>query len=96
MPPLRQRLYAAIALATPMLLAACTDPPSWQTLLTAKITQQYPGYMVHRAPDGRLLVERPGLAAVPVDAEAIGRFCLRGPKDCNYATDQMLLELRGP
>lgn len=74
-------------------LAACTEPPGWQKLLTLKITEQYPGYKVKTMPDGSLLVERPGLASLPVDAEAIGRFCLRGPRDCNYASDQMLLGL---
>jgi hypothetical protein len=38
-------------------------------------------------------VRRPGQADTPVDVKAIGEFCRRGPKDCNYATDQMLLEL---
>ncbi|MBI2771627.1 MAG: hypothetical protein HYX47_18525 [Burkholderiales bacterium] len=78
------------------LLAACSDaPPSWQKLLSARISQQYPQYEVIPQPDGRLLVKRPGQADMPVDADAIGVFCRRGPKDCNYATDQMLLELRG-
>ena len=81
--------------ATLFLLAAyaCSEAPSWQKLLAARISGQYPGYQVKPAADGGLLVERPGLAAVPVDVDAIARFCLRGPKDCNYATDQMLLEL---
>jgi hypothetical protein len=74
-------------------LPACTDPPSWQTLLTAKIMQQYPRFDVLPQPDGSVLVRRPGKADVPVDVKAIGEFCRRGPKDCNYATDQMLLEL---
>ena len=77
-------------------LAACTQPVSWQTLLAAKIAQQYPAYQVQPASDGALLVQRPGLAAVPIDVTAISQFCRRGPKDCNYATDQMLLELRRP
>ena len=83
---------AAVLLA----LAACTQAVSWQTLLAAKIAQQYPAYQVQPAPDGGLLVQRPGLPALPIDVNAIAQFCLRGPKDCNYATDQMLLELRGP
>ena len=49
----------------------------------------------HAAGLGGLVVERPGLAPVPVDVAAIARFCQRGPNDCNYATDQLLLELRG-
>jgi hypothetical protein len=77
-------------------LAACSDaPPSWQKLLAAKITEQYPAYQVQPAPDGGLLVQRPGQSAMPVDVNAIAQFCQRGPKDCDYATDQMLLELRG-
>ena len=76
-----------------LLLYACTEPPTWQRLLTLKITEQYPTYKVQTTARGSLLVERPGATTLPVDADAIGRFCQRGPKDCNYATDQMLLEL---
>jgi hypothetical protein len=76
-------------------LAACGEPPGWQKLLAGRITQQYPGYRAIPAPGGGLIVERPGLPDMPVDVEAIGRFCQRGPKDCNYASEQMLLQLRG-
>ena len=95
MKPLKQCRLAAGALALLLALAACTEAPSWQKLLAAKITEQYPGYQVQPAPGGGLMVERPGLAPVPVDVDAIARFCQRGPKDCNYATDQLLLDLRG-
>ena len=90
--PIAQRLLIAtvVALAMP----ACTEPPSWQKLLAAKVAQQYPRYQVDQMADGSLLVHRPGAAAAPVDVNAIARFCQRGPKDCNDATDQMLLELR--
>lgn len=84
------------AIATLLLaLAGCTQPPSWQNLLAAKITQQYPSYQVQPTPQGGLLVQRPGQPAMPVDVNAIAQFCQRGPKDCNYATDQLLLALRG-
>jgi len=76
------------------LLFACTEAPTWPKLLASKISEQYPAYTVKTTDDGNLMVERPGLHAVPVDAQAIGRFCQRGPKDCNYATDLMLLELQ--
>jgi hypothetical protein len=83
-----------IGLAAALLwLVACTESPSWQTLLTAQISQQYPTYNVQPQPDGSILVQRPRLTDVPVDVKAIREFCRRGPKDCNYATDQMLLEL---
>ena len=87
---------AATVAATLLGLAACTEVPSWQKLLTARIVEQYPAYQVQPAPAGSLIVQRPGLPALPVDVEAIARFCQRGHRDCNYATDQMLLELRGP
>ena len=55
--------------------------------------QQYPDVQVQATADGNLLVRQPGAADAPVDVNAIAQFCQRGPKDCNYATDQMLLEL---
>jgi hypothetical protein len=76
-------------------LCACGEAPGWQKLLASRIKQQYPSYRAFPTPDGGLVVERPGLPDLPVDVQAIGRFCQRGPKDCNYATDQMLLELGG-
>ena len=78
-----------------MAVAGCTEPPSWQQLLTAKIAQQYPSCRVQPAQDGTVMVQRPGQADLPVDVDAIARFCQRGPKDCNYAIDQMLLQLNG-
>lgn len=94
--PLRRTQTFLLAAAIITGLAACTEAPSWQKLLTAKITQQYPGYTVQAAENGNLKVERPGMASVPVDVNAIAAFCLRGAKDCGYATDQMLLELQKP
>lgn len=79
-----------------MLLAGCNEPFSWQRLMTSKITYEFPTYRVDEMADGKLLVHRPGLKDATVDVEPIGKFCQRGPKDCSYATDQMLLELRGP
>ena len=84
-----------ICLAAALLTSACTQAPSWQKLLTAKISEQYPSYTVQPLPDGSVVVRRPGQADVPVDVNAIAEFCRRGPKDCDYATDQMLLALRG-
>ena len=90
----RPRTVQVLIVSLSLLAAsACTEAPSWQKLLTIRISDQYPGYQVKPTANGGLLVERPGLTSVPVDVDAIARFCLRGPKDCNYATDQMLLEL---
>ena len=76
-----------------VLLGACGEAPSWQKLLAARIAEQYPAYRVTPAGTG-LKVERPGLADRGVDVDSIALLCSRGPKDCNRATDQMLLELR--
>lgn len=89
-------MRAATALSLAAMLAACTEPVSWQKLLAAKIEQQYAGYKAEPTADGNLRVHRPGQADVPVDVNDISRFCQRGPKDCDYATDQMLLQLAKP
>lgn len=79
------------------LLAACSqEPPTWQQLLAAKVRQQFPSYEVVPQGDGSLIVHRPGLPDSTIDVAAIARFCQRGPKDCNYATDTMLQSLQPP
>ena len=90
------RIWPPCAAALLLTLASCTQAPSWQKLLTAKILAQYPGYEVQPVADGNVVVRRPGQADVPVDVNAIAQFCLRGTRDCSYATDQMLLELGPP
>lgn len=87
-------LTTALALAAA--LQACGGPPSWDQLLAARIREQEPRYEVVQERPGQLLVRRPGLPEVRVDVDAIARFCQRGPKDCDYAIDQMLLSLRAP
>lgn len=84
-----------LALLTAAALSACGEAPSWQKLLSLRIKDQYPSFTVQPSADGGLVVERPGLPSMPVDVEAIARFCQRGPKDCNDATDQMLQALQG-
>jgi len=84
------RLLLALAAG----VAGCHQtPPSWDQLVARKIGEQYPHYRVLPAGDGALTVQRPGLPAQPVDVAAIARFCQRGPRDCDYALDQLLLEL---
>ena len=75
-------------------LSACTEAPSWQKLLASKIKEHYPSYDVQSTPDGALKVLRPNLPDARVNVEEIAQLCQRGPKDCNYATDQMLLGLQ--
>ena len=79
------------------LLAACgQSPPSWDVLLAGKITGQYPAYTVTTPEPGRLMVARPGMPAKTVEVAPIAQHCLRGARDCGYAVEQMLLELRDP
>ena len=72
------------------------QPPSWDKLLSGKITGQYPDYRVSVTAPGHLSVERPGMPAQTVAVEPIARHCQRGPRDCGYAVEQMLLSLRDP
>lgn len=83
-----------IALLLALLVGSCGEPPGWQQLLASKINQQHPGFEVEPTPDGNLIVKRPNLPAVRVDVGEISRLCQRGPKDCDYAVDQMLLSIR--
>lgn len=94
-PGARQHVSAWLWAATlPVLAAGCNQPaPSWQSLIAGKISDQYPAYRVLPAPGDGLVVERPGTASIPVDVAAIAAFCRRGPKDCDYAVDQLLLRL---
>ena len=85
----------APAVVAALLLGACDEkPPSMQKLLASKISEQFPDYEVTTKGTGALLVERRGLAPVQIDVDAIAQFCQRGPKDCSYATDQMLIDLQ--
>ena len=79
------------------MLAGCGQaPPSWDQLLAGKITGQYPDYQVSMTAPGHLRVTRPNMPDRAVDVDPIAQHCLRGPKDCNYAVEKMLLVLRDP
>jgi hypothetical protein len=86
----------AVLLAGLALTACGQQPPSWDSLLAGKITGQYPDYRVSEVAPGQLRVERPGMPAQTVAVEPIAQHCLRGPRDCSYAVEQMLLALRDP
>ncbi|MEO6017460.1 MAG: hypothetical protein ABIP46_09395 [Polaromonas sp.] len=79
------------------LLVACgQSPPSWDALLAGKISGQFPAYTVTVSEPGQLSVARPGMPAKTVAADPIAQHCLRGARDCGYAVEHMLLELRDP
>ena len=95
-PALPLAALQAVLLAGLTLTGCGQQPPSWDSLLSGKITGQYPDYRVSVTAPGHLSVERPGLPAQTVEVEPIARHCLRGPRDCGYAVEQMLLSLRDP
>lgn len=77
------------------LLAACSQQaPSWDRLISAKITEYYPAYTVLAPQDGQLRVLRPGQPDSVIEVGPVAQFCQRGPADCNYALDQLLIGLR--
>ncbi|MBP8061571.1 MAG: hypothetical protein KAY15_02300 [Polaromonas sp.] len=89
--------FLLASLIAGLALAGCgQQPPSWDSLLAGKITGQYPDYLVSVTAPGQLRVERPGMPAQTVAVEPIAQHCLRGPRDCGYAVEQMLLALRDP
>ena len=88
------RLAVALTLMAALLGACGQQPPSWDTLLAGKIEGQYPDYRVTVSAPGVLAVSRPGMSGQTVDVLPIAQHCLRGPKDCNYAVERMLLMLR--
>jgi len=86
-----------LLLALVTVLVACGQkPPSWDVLLSGKITGQYPDYTATVISPGQLRVQRPGLPTQMVSVEPIAQHCLRGPRDCGDAVEQMLLLLRDP
>ena len=89
--------WRGLLLAAASLLVACGQkPPSWDVLLSGKIVGQYPTYTVTVTAPGQLSVERPGMPSQTVGVEPIAQHCLRGPRDCGDAVEQMLLLLRDP
>ena len=86
----RLLVFASIAA-----LGACNpEPVSWDKLIASRIAQQYPGYAVTLLEGGKLDVQRAGQESRRIEVAPIAQFCQRGPRDCEYAIDQMLLELR--
>jgi len=89
--------WRCLLLAAATVLVACGQkPPSWDVLLSGKITGQYPDYTVTVTAPGQLSVQRPNMPTQTVAVEPIAQHCLRGPRDCGDAVEKMLLLLRDP
>jgi hypothetical protein len=90
-------LWRCLLLALAAVSVACGQkPPSWDVLLSGKITGQYPDYSVTVIAPGQLSVLRPGMPTQMVSVEPIAQHCLRGPRDCGDAVEKILLLLRDP
>ncbi len=74
-------------------LAACdSKPPDWNSLVSARIRDQYPNAQVKVTGEKSLEATLNG-KTIQVDTADLGLQCNRGPRDCDRAVDQVLLEL---
>jgi hypothetical protein len=83
-------------LACALLLAACDSKPlDWNTLAASRIRDQVPAAQL-KVLDAGTLEASLGGKTTRIDTAELQLLCNRGPKDCNYAFDQVVLALRGP
>lgn len=84
---------APIAAALCLLAAGCENkPPSWNDLVSTRIRDQYPNAQVKVTGEKELQATLDG-KTIRVDTADLGLQCNRGPRDCDRAIDQVLLEL---
>jgi hypothetical protein len=87
------RLAFAFLLAA--LLAACDSKPlDWNNLTASRIRDQVPGAEVIVIDANTLEVKTAGKSQ-RVDTKELQTRCNRGPRDCDYAFDQIVTQLRG-
>jgi len=78
-----------------VLLAACDSRPlDWNSLTASRIRDQVPGAQVIVIDAGTLEVKAAGKSQ-RIDTKELQTRCNRGPKDCDYAFDQIVTQLRG-
>jgi hypothetical protein len=74
-------------------LSACdSKPPDWNSLVSARIRDQYPNAQIKVTGEKSLEATLNG-KTIQVDTADLGLQCNRGPRDCDRAVDQVLLEL---
>jgi hypothetical protein len=78
-----------------LLCCACSNqPPDWSSLLSSRIRDQYPDTRIHVLSTHTLQATLDA-RTITVDTDEIALQCNRGPRDCDRAIDQVLLDLRG-
>lgn len=73
-----------------------SKPPSWDTLLSGRIADARPDCKVSAPLPGKIAVACPGLEPAIFDVAPTAAYCLRGPRDCEFAVAQMVLMLPPP
>ncbi|MDB5806626.1 MAG: hypothetical protein JWN73_3948 [Betaproteobacteria bacterium] len=85
----------ALLLAGAALCAACSnEAPDWNTLAGARIRNQIPEAQI-TVIDAKTLEANTAGKTQRIDTAELQLLCNRGPKDCDYAFDQAVLQLRG-
>jgi len=91
-----RRLALVLAVPVAALCAACDSrPPDWNSLIGARIRDQLPAARVQPV-DDKTIEASLGGKTLRVDTAGIALQCNRGPRDCDRAIDEVLLELGGP
>ena len=79
-----------------ILCAACSnEAPDWNQLASARIRNQLPEAQI-RVVDARTLEATIAGQTRRIDSAELQLLCNRGPKECDYAFDQAVLQLRAP
>ena len=79
-----------------VLAGACSNQaPDWNSLASARIHALLPDVQV-KVVDARTLEATLGSRTQRIDTAELQLLCNRGPKDCDYAFDQAVLQLRSP
>ena len=94
---MRSRLLLLLpACVLAALCSGCDSKPlDWNTLAAARIRDQLPNAQV-KVIDAKTLEASLDGKTTKVDTAELSLLCNRGPKECDYAFDQVILQLRGP
>ena len=86
--------WRLLAMAAAVWLCAACDspPPDWNSLISARVRDQYPAAQV-KVIDPHTLEATLNGKVLRFDSAEIALQCNRGPRDCDRAVDQVLLEL---